>query len=87
MVSAAKRRVLSDVAVRVCRSECESVYDFRSSRSNADLLAVASYRTTKTFNRSGATRAAALDIPKVFDRVWHAGPMEFRVRYLALFQA
>ena len=25
------------------------------------------------FNRSGATRAVALDISKVFDRVWHAG--------------
>ena len=25
------------------------------------------------FNRSGATRAAALDISKAFDRVWHAG--------------
>ena len=24
------------------------------------------------FNRSGATRAAALDISKAFDRVWHA---------------
>ena len=27
----------------------------------------------KTFNRSGATRAVALDISKAFDRVWHAG--------------
>ena len=25
------------------------------------------------FNKSGATRAVALDISKVFDRVWHAG--------------
>ena len=25
------------------------------------------------FNRSGATRAVALDISKAFDRVWHAG--------------
>ena len=28
---------------------------------------------TRTFTRSGATRAVALDISKVFDRVWHAG--------------
>ena len=27
----------------------------------------------KTFNRSGATRAVALDISKAFDKVWHAG--------------
>ena len=25
------------------------------------------------YNRSGATRAIALDISKTFDRVWHAG--------------
>ena len=25
------------------------------------------------FNRSGPTRAVALDISKAFDRVWHAG--------------
>ena len=27
----------------------------------------------RAFNRSGATRAVAFDISKVFDRVWHAG--------------
>ena len=27
----------------------------------------------KAFNRFGATRAAALDISKAFNRVWHAG--------------
>ena len=30
-------------------------------------------RTAGAFNRSGATRAVALDISKAFDRVWHAG--------------
>ena len=30
-------------------------------------------RIARTFNRSGATRAVALDISKAFDRVWHAG--------------
>ena len=30
-------------------------------------------RIARAFNRSGATRAVALDISKAFDRVWHAG--------------
>ena len=30
-------------------------------------------RIARAFNRSGATRAMALDISKAFDRVWHAG--------------
>ena len=30
-------------------------------------------RIAWVFNRSGATRAVALDISKAFDRVWHAG--------------
>ena len=30
-------------------------------------------RISRAFNRSGATRAVALDISKTFDRVWHAG--------------
>ena len=29
-------------------------------------------RIARPFNRSWATRAVALDIPKAFDRVWHA---------------
>ena len=48
-------------------------YGFRSSRSTADLLTVLSDRIAGAFNRSGATRAVALDISKAFDRVWHAG--------------
>ena len=48
-------------------------YGFRSSQSNADLLTVASDRIIRVFNRSGATRAIALDISKAFERVWHAG--------------
>ena len=46
---------------------------FRSSRSTADLLTVVSDKIARAFNRSGATRAVALDISKAFDRVWHAG--------------
>ena len=48
-------------------------YGFRSSRSTADLLTVVSDRIARAFNRSGATRAVALDISKAFDRVWNAG--------------
>ena len=48
-------------------------YGFRTSRSTADLLTVVSDRIARVFNRSGATRAVALDISKAFDRVWHAG--------------
>ena len=48
-------------------------YGFRSSQSTGDLLTVVSDIIAKAFNRSGATRAVALDISKTFDRVWHAG--------------
>ena len=47
-------------------------YGFRSSRSTADLLTVASVRIARAFNKSGVTPAVALDISKAFDRVWHA---------------
>ena len=30
-------------------------------------------KIARTFNRSGATPDAALDICKAFDRIWHAG--------------
>ena len=49
-------------------------YSFRSSRSTADLLTIVSNRIARGFNRTGATRAVALNISKAFiDRVWHAG--------------
>ena len=48
-------------------------YGFRSSRSTPDLLIVLSDRIARSFNRSGATRAVALDISKPFDKDWHAG--------------
>ena len=37
------------------------------------ILLVVSDTIARAFNRSGATRAVALDICKVFDKVWHAG--------------
>ena len=51
-------------------------YGFRSSRSTADLLTVVSDRIARAFNRSGATRAVALDISKAFGRVWQAGLLQ-----------
>ena len=53
-------------------------YGFRSSRSTLDLLTVVSDRIARAFNRSGATRAVALDVSKVFDRVWPAGLLHKR---------
>ena len=48
---------------------------FRSSRSTADLVnsRIWSGRIARTLKSSGATKAVALDIIKVFDMVWHAG--------------
>ena len=34
---------------------------------------VVSNRIARTFNKSGANQAVALDISTAFDRVWHAG--------------
>ena len=66
-------------------------YGFRSCRSTADLLTVVSDRIARAFNRSGATRAVALDISKAFYRFamlvlfTNLSLMEFQVRYLTLF--
>ena len=60
--------------IAVLREKCDLFsdfqYGFRSSRSTADLLV--SDRIARTFSRSGATRAVALNISKAFNRVWHA---------------
>ena len=40
---------------------------------NADLFKVVSHRIDRSFNRSGTTRAVALDISKDFGKVWHVG--------------
>ena len=48
-------------------------YGFRSSQSTKNLITVITDRIGRAFNRSGATRAVALDISKTFDKVWHAG--------------
>ena len=49
---------------------------FMSSRSTADLLTVVSEWIARTFSRSGANWAVALDISKAFDRVWHVGILQ-----------
>ena len=51
-------------------------YGFRSSRSTGDLLTVVTDRVARALNKTGATRAVALDISKAFDRVWHAGLLQ-----------
>ena len=56
-----------------CDLSSDFQYDFRSSRSTADLLTVVSDRIARAFNKSGATRAVALYISQAFDRVSHAG--------------
>ena len=61
---------------------------FTSSQSTADLLTVVPEKIGRALNRSGATRAVALDISKAFDRVvlfTNLSFMEFQVRYLAVF--
>ena len=55
-----------------CSSFSDVHYGFRSSRSTADLMRDVSDRVARAFSRSGAARAVALDIPKVFHRFCHA---------------
>ena len=71
-------------------------YGFSSSRSSAELLTVICDRIARAFNRSGATRAVALDICYMLDIrlltefgmlvfFTNLSLMEFQVTYLALF--
>ena len=59
--------------LEICGLFSDFQYGLRSSRSTADLLTVVSDRIARSFNRSGTTRAVALDISKAFDRDSHAG--------------
>ena len=56
-------------------------YGFRYSRLTADLLTVLYDRIARDFNKSGATQLVALDIPKAFGRIWHAGLLHKRMSY------
>ena len=66
-------------------------YGFRSFGSTADLATVVSDRIARAFNRSGATRAVAVNISMFFIVFGmlvfftNLSLMEFQVRYLALF--
>ena len=74
--------------IEECSLFSDFQYGFRSSQLTAYLLTVVSDRIARDFNRSGPTRAVALDISKAFDRAWHfriSSLMEFQVRYLSLF--
>ena len=72
--------------VEKCGLLSDFQYGFRSSQSTAHLLTVVSDRIARAFNRSGATRAVALDIFKAFDRVWHAGLLHKLKSYGISFQ-
>ena len=64
-------------------------YDFRSSRSMADLLIVVFDRNARDFNRSGTTELQHLIYPRLSTEfgmlVFFTNLIEFQVRYLALF--
>ena len=49
---------------------------FRVLRSTADILAVLSERIYNSLDAGGESRVIALDISKVFDKVWHAGLLQ-----------
>ena len=53
-----------------CGLSSDFQYGFNFSRLTADLLTVVSDRIARAFNRSGATRAGALDICKAFHMFW-----------------
>ena len=50
-----------------------SSYVFRCTCTTVDLLSVVSDRFARAFDRSGSTRAVALEIYKAFDSIYHAG--------------
>ena len=79
--SKVKFRQASNCCKRVLEAAILAYANERSSLSSADLQTVVSARIARAFNRSGATRAVALDISKDFDRVWQAGLLYKRKSY------
>jgi hypothetical protein len=51
----------------------DTQYGFRSKRSTADLLSLATEVWLKSLDEYGESRVVSLDISKAFDRVWHKG--------------
>ena len=60
-----------------CGLSSDFQYGFASSRSTSDLLTVVFDRIARAFNRCGATRAVAIDIFKIFVRIWHSSHLAF----------
>ena len=77
--------------IKKCGLSYDSQYVFRSSQSNADILAAVSDWIARAFNRSGATCAVALVYLRLL--IWfymlvfptNSGLMEFQVGDLVLF--
>ena len=51
----------------------DTQYGFRSKRSTADLLSLATQVWLRSLDEYGESRVVSLDISKAFDRVWHKG--------------
>jgi len=51
----------------------DTQYGFRSKRSTADLLSLATEVWLRSLDEYGESRVVSLDISKAFDRVWHKG--------------
>ena len=62
-----KNRIVDHLEIRDLFSDLQ--YGFTSFQSTTDLLTVVSDTIARAFNRSGLTRAVALDISKAFNRV------------------
>ena len=70
LLSVFEKLVNIKIVGQLCGLFSDFQYSFRSSQSTADLLTVVPDRTARAFNRSGATRAVALDISEAFNRVF-----------------
>ena len=68
--------VVSKAFEKLVNNRIIDQHDFRSSLSTANCLTVVSDRIPRAFNRSGATRAVAIDIFKAFDRAWQASLLQ-----------
>ena len=77
VVSKVFEKLVNNRLIEKCHLFSDFEYDSRFSPSHADLLTVVSDRIARAFNKSGATRAVALDIKGfhslVCFRDWYAG--------------
>ncbi|MPC13625.1 putative RNA-directed DNA polymerase from transposon BS [Portunus trituberculatus] len=63
------RKIFKHLSLHNLLSDCQ--YGFRQGHSIGDLLAFLTESWSSSFRDFGETFAAALDIQKAFDRVWH----------------